>query len=108
MIKYLKIKIVQYLTKNLLKMISEEEILQVTSNGYLYGKRKLGPEEVATIRSEARDFKESDVYRFMVLELEYLAFIRGRKSTSDMDNYATLMMFHNIDLMNKFLDNLAK
>ena len=106
--KYLKIRLLQYLTKNLLKMVTEDEILRITSEGFMVNKRKLEVDEIHALRAEAREFKESMVWKFMCNELEYVAFVRGRKSTTDMDNYGTHAMFYNLDLMQKFLDNLSK
>ena len=98
----------QWLTRHLLKMVTEDDIIRITSDGYLLNGRKLPPEVVSSLKAEAREIKESELWKYMCNELEYVAFVRGRKSTTDMDNYATHSMFYNLDLLNQFLNNLAK
>ncbi|HEC65054.1 MAG TPA: hypothetical protein ENI23_07165 [bacterium] len=106
--KYFKRKILQYLTRNLLKAVNEDDILRITSQGYLLRNRKLTPEEIISIKEEAKSIRESEIWRLMTTELEYVAFIRGRKAKTDEDNLATHYLFYNIDLMQQFLNNIIK
>ena len=106
--KYFKRKILQYLTRNLLKAVNEDDILRITSQGYLLRNRKLTPEEIISIKEEAKSIRESELWRLMTTELEYVAFIRGRKAKTDEDNLATHYLFYNIDLMQQFLNNIIK
>jgi len=106
--KYLKKIILMYITKNLLKMVNEDDVLKVTSKGYLLRNRKLTPEEVASLREEAKIFRESELWTLMRTELEWVAFVRGRKSKTNEDNLATHYLFYNVDIIEQFLRNLGK
>ncbi len=101
---YLKRKLLAHLTKHLLKAVDERDLLLITSTGWVSRGRKLTPEEKAEIKAQAQDFSQSILWEFISKELEYAAFVRGRKSTTDIDNYMTLAMFYNLDLIQKFLD----
>lgn len=106
--KYIKKRLIQYLTKNLLKAVNEDDILRITSEGYLLRKRKLSPEEVINIKEEAKSIVDSELWQMMMTELEYVAFIRGRKAKTDDDNLACHYLFYNLDLLKSFMNNLGK
>lgn len=105
--KYIKKKILQYVTKHLLRAITTDDLLRATSEGYILGTRKLSPEELISLREEAQQWLESDIWRFMMSELEYLAYVRGRKAMTQEDLYATLYMNYNLDQIQQFLYNLS-
>ncbi len=106
--KFFKKVLLQYLTKHLLKAVNEDDLLRITSEGYLLKNRKLTPEEIVNIKEEAKSIRESEIWELMKTEMEYVAFIRGRKSKTDEDNLATHYLFYNIDLMQQFLNNIIK
>ena len=106
--KYIKRKILQYLTKNLLKVVNEDDILKITSEGYFVGKNKIHPEQVVGLKQEAQLFLKSDVWMFAKKELEFVAFVRGRQAKTDEDNLATHYLYYNIDIIEQFLRNLSK
>lgn len=107
--KFLRAFIINYLVKHLLKAVSEEDILQIVNDGYLYKKRKLTPEEVVTLREEARIMQDSFLWKLMTKEVEYLAFISmtSKAKTND-DIIWGKAIFYAIDIMRKFLGELSK
>jgi len=105
----IKTFIVNYLTKNLLVALSEEDILQITSEGYLLGKRKLSPEELEQLRAEANEIKDSYLWKLMKKEIEYHSFLRmAHKAQTEKDLIFGKAMFYNIDILQKFLNNLSR
>lgn len=106
--KYINRNLIQYLTRHLLKAVNEDDVLRITSNGYLFKKRKLTPLEIKDLKEEAKSFKDSAFWEFMKSELEYVAFIRGRRAKTDEENLATHYLFYNIDLIEQFLNNMGK
>lgn len=88
--------------------LSPEEILTLTSRGWFMNKRKLSPEEVMEIKDEAEGFSKSLLWDLMRKELEYQAFVRGRKGITDRDNDACHYLFYSLDLMEKYLENCRK
>ena len=104
----LKHKLIQFLTKHLLKAVNEDDILRITNKGWFLNKKKLTPEEVSYLKEEANSFNESLLWKLMSREIEYVAFIRGRKSKTDEDNLACHYMFYNLDLIQKYLENCKK
>src|SRR3990167_7208953 len=105
---YLKKRLIQYLTKHLLKAVNEDDILRITSQGYLLRKRRLTPEEVISLKEEAKSIRESALWSMMKSEVEYVAFVTGRKAKTDTDNLASHYLFYNLDLLDKFLENLSR
>lgn len=101
--------VITYLAKRLLKVITEEDILQRTSREWLLNKRKLETDEVALLKEEAVALKESAVWQHMTTELKWLAnkkmFDHAR--TND-DIVFGKAMLYNQDMMEKFLDSLIQ
>lgn len=107
MIRKLKIVFINYLTKKLLKTVSEDDILRITSKGFLYKKRKLGSDEVATLKEEAKVLSDSILWKLMIKEVEFMAFITmTEKATKPDDIIFGKAVFYATHLMKKFLEGL--
>src|ERR1700756_4872356 len=65
--------VIRELTARLLKAVTEEEILLISSTEWLVGKRKLTIEQVKDLRQEAQSFRESELYRLLKKEIRYHA-----------------------------------
>ena|SRR3990167_3819957 len=99
----LKKLLLRTLTKNLLKVVNEDDLLVITNQGWVSKGRRLTPEEKAEIKAQANEFSQSLLWEFISKELEYQAFVRGRKATTDRENDACHLMFYNLDIIEKFL-----
>lgn len=106
--KWIKRKLVKYLTKNLLVALTDDDILLMTNKGWFLNKRKLSPEELGELKQEAMDFKKSALWQLMQRDLEYHAFLRGRKAQTDEDNLACHYLFYNLDLIQQYINNCSK
>ena len=96
------------LTKKLLRVVLEEDILQVTNQGYLVNNRRLSPEEVAVLKEEARLLKDSFLWKMMLNEVEYLAFIKmSYRAARPEDIIHGNAMFLAVDTLRKFLKNIS-
>jgi len=106
--KYWKYKLVQHLTKNLLKAVTKDDILLITNNGWVSRGRVLSPDEKQLIQDEAKTLLDSVLWQYLSKEIEYVAFVRGRKAKNDEDNLACHYMFYNLDLIETFLERCKK
>ncbi|MEK6829284.1 MAG: hypothetical protein AABY15_04090 [Nanoarchaeota archaeon] len=107
MIKYLRHKIICLLTNNLIKAVSEDDILRITREGYVYRKRKLSGEEIATLKEEAEMLKHSFLWKIMTTEIEYTAFITmSSKAKTNDDIVFGKAVFYAVYLLKTFLNNL--
>ena len=101
--------VINYLTRNLLKAVSEDDILRIIGKDYLYHKRKLSPEEMATLREEAQMLADSFLWKLMLKEVEYVAFLTmSSKAQKSDDILFGKAMFYSADLMRKFLEGLKR
>lgn len=99
--------LINYLTRNLLRAVTEEDILQITSEGYLYHKKKILPDELSALKDEAAALKESFIWRLMTKEVEYMAFMTmTAKARTNDDIIFGKAVFYSVSLFNKFLENL--
>ena len=71
MIKWLRNIVITYLTVNLLKAVTIDEILLISGKDYLVNKRKLSKEDLLTLKTDAQVFLSSDLYKLMIKELKY-------------------------------------
>lgn len=106
--KYIKKTLVQYLAKHLLKAITEDDVLRMTNKGWFLHKRKLGSDEIEHLKEEAKSFKESILWKMMSKDIEYIAFVTGRKAKTDDENLACHYMFYNLDIIERYLNNCSK
>lgn len=99
-------RLVAYLTKNLLVAITIDDILQLTNKGWYLRGRKLSEEEVIQLREETRSFKDSLLWNLMANEIRYRAnLLMFEKSADEGNSTFGRAMLHNLDLLEKFMDN---
>lgn len=107
MLRKVKHILINYLTSNLLKAVSEDQILQISGRNFLYNHKNLSPEEIQSLREEAKMLKESFLWKIMTKETEFLAYqVMTSKAKTIDDIIWGKAIFYSIDLMNKFLNNL--
>ena len=96
------------LTKRLLRIVTEEDILRISGKDFLVGERKLTPEEIAALKEEARTLKDSFLWRMMTREIEYLAFLKmSYRAARPEDIIHGNAMFYSLDMLRKYLKNLS-
>lgn len=71
MVKWLRNKVVSYLTKNLLKAVTIDDVLLVSGKDWLINKRKLTQEDILIIKEEATSFENSLFWKLTIKELKY-------------------------------------
>ena|SRR3990167_10046167 len=99
--------VINYLTRHLLHTVTEDDILQIANREYLYKNRKLNPEEIEMLKNEARALSESFLWKLMVKEAEYMAFISMTShAKTSQDITWGKAIFYSVDLMKKFLAGL--
>lgn len=108
MLRKLKFLIISYLTKNLLKALTKDDILVMTNRGWYVNRHKLTSDEMVSLREEAKAFMGSTLWSLMLRDLEYQAFVRGRKAKTNEDNLACHYMFYNLDLIEQYIKNCIK
>lgn len=107
--KRVKIALINYLVRNLLKAVTEEDVLQIAGKEYLYKKRKLTAEEIAMLKEEAASFEKSLLYRLMYSEVRYLAWkLMADKAVNVDDLIAGKMMLYNQSIEKLFVSKVKK
>ena len=105
----LKRRLVQYLVKNLLAAVSEEDILTITNRGWFLKNRKLTEEEITQLKEEAYSFRDSVLWGLMSKEVKHLAnlqmFEKGVKEENTVFGRA---MLYNLQLIQLFIDRCSK
>lgn len=107
--KWLRLRVIQHLTKHLLKAITEEDILTISNRDWLYRNRKLSAEEILSLKEEAQSFEKSLLYQLMYNDLRFLA---SRQMTDDAKTVDDITfgkaMLYNGSMEKKFVKNLTK
>lgn len=86
------------------RFIDETEVLSLTNRGWYIGTRKLSPDEVADLKAEARDFKNSTLWQMMHRDIHYLAYLQATaKRHTEMDAIFAGAMYKNLEILEKFI-----
>lgn len=107
MLRKVKHILINYLTRNLLKAVSEDQILQIVNREFLYNRRNLTPEEIQSLKEEAKILRESFLWKMMNKEVEFLAYQAMTSKAKTIDDIIWgKSIFYSVYLMNIFLNNL--
>ena len=105
----IKLYLINYLTKRLLKCVTEDDILQIVEGSYVYRRHNLSSDEITQLKEEAKLLSESFLWRLMVKELEYHAFmIMSTKAKTNNDIIFGKALFYSGFLYRRFLEGLVK
>lgn len=106
---WIKRTLITYLTKNLLVALTSDDLLTVTNKGVFLGRKKLSPEEVMQIKDEARQFKDSYIWRLMSHEIRYQANLRMfEKGIIPENTTFGRAMLYSIEILETFLAQSKK
>lgn len=108
--RYLKRKVIEYVTKHLLRSITEGDVLRRGKDGIIRARgRKLSNEMVDQLQNEAEYINNSITFKLLMDDMEYLAHqTMFEKSQSFDDVMFGKAMLYNIDVLKKKINNLAK
>ncbi len=105
----LKLFVINYLTKHLIRAITEEDILVISGKDWLYKNRKLTAEEILLLKEEAQSFNTSTLYRLMYNELRFQAMKQMADDAVNIDDIIFgKAMLYSISLEKKFIRNIIK
>lgn len=102
--------LVHYITKHLLRAITEEDVLRRDNNGIMRARgRKLSNEMVSQLQVEAEYIQNSITFKLLMDDMEYLAnqTMFAKSQTFD-DMLFGKAMLYNIDILKKKIKTLAK
>jgi hypothetical protein len=100
--------LIQYLVKDLLCAVPEDDLLLITTTGWLKNKRKLSGEEVAFLKEEAKIIKESLLWKVMNDELRYQANLRMFEKGQIPENTTFgRAMLYNQELMREYVERIS-
>lgn len=107
---YIKKKITDWLVKDLLRSITEEDVLRRGKDGIIRARsKKLSKEMVDQLQNEAEYINNSITFQLLMDDMEYLAhqtmFARSQSFDDMMFGKAQLYV---IDVLKKKIKNLAK
>ena len=89
MMTRIKRLILRYLIRDILRAITIEDLLRVEKGVVFIGNRQLDQEELTNLKSEAKSFERSLLWKLMLNNLYWIAnfkMIRGTDRERDMDN----------------------
>lgn len=106
--KKIKHIVTNILVKNLLKAVTEDEILVISGKDWIIGRRKLSKDETDQLKQEAKSLRESLLYRLLLKEIKYTATIQryDEAKTAD-DMIFGKAMIYNFYLIQKFIRNIS-
>jgi hypothetical protein len=91
------------------RFISEDSLLQLTADGWSIGKRKLKPEDLATLKLEAKEFEGSFIWRLMRNDIHYMAYLQATaKRRTDADAIYAGAMYRDLEILETFLEQCKK
>ena len=107
--KYLQRKLIRFLANHLYNALTEEDVLQKkTRGGIMYRGRLLGAEEKEKLIADARQFKNSIIWRMLKDEVVYQSQNRMfRKSENINDIIAGKLMLHSVDVIDKSIEKIS-
>jgi hypothetical protein len=106
--KRLRHIVTNWLTRNLLKAVTADEVLILSGREWLIGNRKLGAGEIVDLKEEAKSFKSSELYKLIKKEIKYHATLQRFDHAKVADDmlFGKSMLF-NLDLIDRFIKNIA-
>ena len=105
--KWIRNKLIQYLTRNLLVAVTLDDILTITNRGVYIGKRKLTQEELMQIKDEAKQFQDSYTWKIMTRDVRYIANLRMFEQGIIPENTTFGRgMLYNLEIIEKFMQRV--
>lgn len=105
----LKRKLINYLTRHLIKAVTEDDILMIVSNKWLINKRKLTEEEIGSLKEDAKHFSQSVLWELIKKDIYFLAYLRGSRKAKDANDVIfSNAMFYDISIIESFIQRLTK
>lgn len=102
-----KSKILKWVIRDILNAVTIEDLLRIEAGNVFIGKRKLTIEEIITLKGEARDFKNSLLWKLMNNNLYWIAnFKMMKEANQEFEMTNGRMMTLCIDTLEKFLEKL--
>ena len=101
--------VINFLTRHLLKAVTEEEVLLISGRDWLLNKRKLSKEEVLMLKEEAASLQDSLLWKLAKKELKYGATQqRLDKAKTIEDMVFGKAQMYNMSLLELFFERIRK
>lgn len=103
----IKSKILRWLVSSILNAVTIDDLLRIENGELFVGKRKLSEKEVAILKTEAKQFEGSLLWRLMLNNLYWIAnykMIKGADRERDMDNGRMMTLV--IETLQEFIEKL--
>lgn len=105
----IKIKILNFLLKNLYNSIDTEDILTVTKQGYKIGNTILDRNQIEGLKNQASVIKQSDLWKYVSNNLKYLANYQMYRNSKNIDDLIFgKAMLYNLDIINKLFNKISE
>lgn len=102
-----KKRFIEYLTRHLIKAVTEDDILIMTNGKWLLQKKKLTDEEIGSLKEDAKHFSHSVLWELIKKDLYFLAYLRGSRKAKDANDVMfSNAMFYNISIIDQFINKL--
>lgn len=105
----IRLFIIRFLSKKILRFTTEEDVLRIVNRGLYVGESKLNDEEIGVLKEEAIALRDSMLWRFVKRNIQYLATMKlGKNARNRDDIFYGNAMFHNLSVIEEFLDKISK
>lgn len=103
----LKLFVINYLTRHLLKTILVEDLFRKEGNGWYIGRHRLTPEELNDLKAEADSLLESEIWKLMTREITWRSNLQMfEKARNENDIVFGKAQLYNWELAQKFLEQV--
>ena len=103
----IKSKILRWLVGKILVVVTIDDLLRIEKGELFVGKRKLSDKEVASLKTEAKQFENSLLWHFMLNNLYWIAnhkMMKGANSERDMDGGRMMTLV--VETLQEFIEKL--
>lgn len=101
----IKKMILRWAVRDLLKAVTIEDLLRIDGGKVFVGTRQLTPEEITSLKSEARSFQNSIFYKLLLSNLYWIAnYKMMREADTELEMTNGRMMTLVIDTIQEFTE----
>lgn len=105
--KRIRYWLIKFLTKNLLKAITHEDVLVISGKDWLLSKRKLSRDEILALKDEAVSFEKSLLWKLIKREIGFLSNQQMFENAQTPDDIVFgKAMLYDLDVIRKFINRV--
>lgn len=104
----IRLFVIRFLSKHILRFITEEDVLRVIKRSLVIGQSKLNDEEIGLLKEEAKAVLDSILWRYTKRNVEYIATQKmGKLARNRDDIFMGQAMFFNLEIIEEFFRKIS-